>query len=209
MKSITFASDAPEVWDLYGRLSGDLAFDVGANGGMVSRLLAPRFGEVVAFEPCMESMDRLVADDTPKNVTPIRLAVSDHDGPISLRVAKDAIALGELVTGDTLSDLWGEDMGSVDVEAITLDQCVALFGVPDLVKIDTEGHEDLVVLGGRRRLFAEHHPRLIIEVHSAPNASAITAILDRYELRTVRHPYYQRGTWEWQNHFWLLSEGIE
>ena len=50
---VNFQSDAASVWKMLRAVSGKRAFDIGANGGLVSRTLARRFDEVIACEPAM------------------------------------------------------------------------------------------------------------------------------------------------------------
>ena len=55
--------------------------------------------------------------------------------------------------------------GEILVETIGLDEFFAERGTwPDLIKIDVEGAE-LAVLEGARRILAQHHPVMFVEVH--------------------------------------------
>jgi hypothetical protein len=67
------------------------------------------------------------------------------------------------------------------VPAVTLDDFVAAGDPPpQLVKIDVEGGEYEVLLGGKE-LFANQRPLLIVEVHHQRAAEQITAWLDEYQ----------------------------
>jgi FkbM family methyltransferase len=203
MNVLTGATDPTVIWSRYPTYHGALAFDVGANGGAVASILAQRFEQVIAFEPNMDSLNAMCRN-APDNVVPVCLAVSDTDGPITLRRAAEAVKVGEYVTGTSLAFSWGEDLGPVEVEAVTLDTAARLFGVPQFVKVDTEGHEVAVIQGGMT-LLTEHRPRLLIEVHSECNGDEIRRLLPEVEFETVRHPHYQPDQPEWANHYYLVS----
>lgn len=203
MTAITFASDPPAIWDIFGRISGERAFDIGANGGITSRLLAERFDEVHAFEPAVESFN-VLAERLPPNVTAHLKAVSDHDGTVTLDERAVLGRMGELTTGDTMVRSWGEQSGTRQVPSVTIDTLAEEYGEPDFVKIDTEGHEKAIVEGGLKTL--NRGCRLLIEVHSAENGEWIMRALDG-PLTQVRHPGYTPGT-DYFNHHWFLLRGV-
>lgn len=203
MTAIDFASDPPLIWEIFGRVAGERAFDVGANGGITSRLLAERFDEVHAFEPAVESFN-VLAERLPENVTAHLCAVSDHDGQVTLDERAVLGRMGELTTGDTMVRSWGEQTGTRQVPSVTLDSFAAEHGDPDFVKIDTEGHERAVVEGGLKTL--NGGCRLLIEVHAAEHGDWIMTNLDG-PLTQVRHPAYIPGTEYFDNH-WFLLRGV-
>ena len=204
---VDFASDPPAIWRMFSEISGDIGFDIGANGGMTSRLLAPRFGQIVAFEPANESYQHLCSE-TPENVIPVLAAVSNHSGEVELEERDKCIGMGELTTaGAGLGDAssggpWGQVVGTRVVRCVTLDDMAAEYGDPDFVKIDTEGHEQAVIEGGLATI-ERANPRMLIEVHdAAQGAWILDALGGAFEM--VRHPYYNPGGHKYQNHYWLL-----
>lgn len=203
MTHVKFESDPPAVWGLYPGYSGTLAFDVGANGGMLAAILARRFGTVVAFEPCEESFDDL-AGEAATNVVAVNRAVSDHNGIVTLDIAERALALGELVTGHVLAQSWGERVGSRAVPCCTLDEAAVEFGAPDFVKVDTEGHEVQVIRGGLATI-ERHHPRMVIEVHSDWAGFTIRGLLADYHFHRIGNPGYNRDDPQADEHYWLVS----
>lgn len=203
---VDYPSDLPEVWDLYPTFSGDLAFDIGANGGMTASILAERFYEVIACEPAEESFEHLVID-APFNVRTLQIAISDHDGEVILNEVEITRSLGELVTGDSLSPTWGMKFGERCVPCMTLDALAQEFGYPDFVKIDTEGHE-IPILQGAQKVFADPLLQFVIEVHSEPDGKQITEFLtDRgYRFRRVSHEFRPESPYH-NVHYWLVSDG--
>jgi FkbM family methyltransferase len=163
---IEFISDPAEVWALHERYEGKLAFDVGANGGGTAAIYSKHFERVIAFEPCQESyMDLALATMTyHRNVTADNRAISAHDGEIRLYESAHTERIGQLASVNLGGDL-GIPTGTRLVECVTIDSAAELYGTPDFIKIDVEGHETDVLLGGRDVLKLQ--PALLLEVHGA------------------------------------------
>ena len=149
---------------------GWIAYDVGANVGYISLMLARGVGvtgRVFAFEAL------------PANITRLRenLTLNRLESP---RAQSVHAAVG--ATSSTVRFLIGpsDDMGKVDgsagrqveyiesieVPGLSLDDFVYTQGnpPPQVVKMDIEGGETLA-LPGMRRLLAEARPRLFLELH--------------------------------------------
>lgn len=203
--SLEDLTDTREIHDLYPRLHGELAFDVGANGGHVANILARQFTQVIALEPSDGPYEYLVEHAAP-NVTPLNMAVSAFDGPLALQQREMSDQRGYLFTGNTLRE-WGNLVAEVEVEGVTLDSLSETYGNPDFVKIDTEGHEVQVMRGGVATF--ESRPEFLIEIHSAEASWEICGTLTAWGLpfREVRHEGRKAGSMGWLNHFWLTSEG--
>lgn len=188
------------VWNVFAETTGKLAFDVGANIGQSTKVLAKGFKRVVAFEPHPESFDILNVE-MPMNVEAKNFALTSVEGSVHLDVASYSNSTGQYVTGEGLH--WGDLTDKVEVEGHTLDWCVEKFGSPSFVKIDTEGHEVEVVRGGPK-LFASR-PKAVIEIHKAENEKLIRQLLPEYEWLKVEHPLRVESPIR-QNHFWLVSQ---
>lgn len=132
--------------------AGETAFDVGANVGYMTTVLASRGARVFAFEPhpaVFESLKSNVA--ALPAVTPLRLAASDLNGTLRLSSTPD------FSHNEGASRVC--DDGEFEVEAARLDS-VGVDRV-QVMKLDVEGHEmkALVGLGGlpvRDIVFEEH-----------------------------------------------------
>jgi FkbM family methyltransferase len=196
--------DQAGAWDVLLAASGKLAFDIGANLGQSTRVLARNFTQVVALEPCAESYE-ILATEMPENVFTLEAAASDHHGHVTLDEADRSIGTGQLVTGPGLP-MWGERTGTRTVPCTTLDSLARLFGAPDFVKIDTEGSE-VAVLAGARQVFNEARPRVIVEVHRAENETPVRDLLPGYRLVKLTHgDYVRQGGPVHTNHFWIVDE---
>ena len=204
MSKVAFNSDTPEVYRLLQAASGKLCFDIGANGGFLAEQFSHNFDMVVAVVPCQESYQHLHALWHIGNLIPIRKAVSDHEGTVTLGVKKYTHSLGELFTGDTLSH-WGPNQDTRTVACTTLDALAAEYGYPDFVKIDTEGHEWYIMQGGKEVF--NKTPQFVIEVHSAENGEHIQDyLLSIFQpFRIVRHIGYNEDHPDYYQHYWIVG----
>lgn len=193
----------------------DVAFDIGANAGQTFSKILEFANEIVAFEPYPESVEYLRATfgASLPQVTIFPLAISSHDGELELLAAPSKTETGQLVSANIPGMEWSMDASengeAFAVEAITLDTFCRPSDsrpddiVPGFIKIDVEGHELEVLLGGKR-VIETYKPHMLIEVHSEHLGDAIVNLLfDIYSLDVVRHPHYDAGTLLWRSHFWL------
>jgi FkbM family methyltransferase len=177
-------TDAATFWQMLSNSHGHSAFDIGANVGQAAAVLAPHFKHVYSFEPCAEALAVLMVE-APMNVVVIPQAVSSQAGTLELDETAESIKSGQLTTGTGLG--WGPVVGHRTVEATTVDAACARFGVtPDLVKIDTEGHE-VKVLEGAPILIKGRHTCWLIEVHSREFETPIRDLLKGYVVDRVEH----------------------
>lgn len=197
----TGASDSGHWEKMLGGLEGSLIFDIGANGGAYTRQWADRFDQVVAVEPNPYSYAALT-HGLPSNVTTYNVACSSSPEEIQLYTGHAPHdTSGQYVSGPHL-DWADESLTPVIVPAMTLNQLLEIHGVPDVVKIDVEGHE-VAVLAGAHDLIAKHATRFLIEVHSDPLGERCRHLLDGYDITQSFHESY-RETSEWHGaHYYL------
>jgi len=138
---------------------GQLALDVGANVGAVTRIFLGAGARVLAVEP-IPSLGRILKSRFSSALKNGRLTVescilSDRCGTATLFIPDIATGLASVEVG-----AWSDKGASINVAARTLDSlCDA---TPTIVKIDVEGHETAVVAGGLNFL-ARARPVLLIE----------------------------------------------
>lgn len=148
---------------------GDVFFDVGANIGLVSLIVAhqPQFkgGVVHGFEPeprNLEHMRRnITANGLSTRVHAHDVALSKEEGTAELFVRGQA--------GEGRHSLVSErgSTGAIPVTLTTMDAfCRAQDVLPTVVKIDVEGAEG-EVLAGMAALLERHRPReMFMEIHN-------------------------------------------
>ncbi|MFA9473948.1 MAG: FkbM family methyltransferase [Filomicrobium sp.] len=133
---------------------GGLAFDIGSHVGDRVGSFRRLGARVVALEPqpdCAAVIGRVYAADRDVHVEEV--ACGDVPGVLKLRVnsanptvttaSADFVEAAEGAEGWE-GQVWDRE---IEVPAVTLDQLVAKYGMPDFAKIDVEGFEDQVLAG--------------------------------------------------------------
>jgi FkbM family methyltransferase len=156
---------------------GAVAYDVGANIGYVSLLLARRVGEsgkVFAFEALPSNLERLRENlklsGFSRTVEVVAAAVVDSDRPVRF-LAGPSGGMGKAEGSAGRQDVSYTQVH--EVAGISLDAFVYRMGkpVPRVVKMDIEGGETLA-FPGMRRLLAEARPLILMELHG-PEAARV------------------------------------
>jgi FkbM family methyltransferase len=143
---------------------GDNVYDIGANIGYVSLMLAKQVGPeggVFAFEPIPETfamLRRNIVLNKLDNVTLLNVAASATSGVTAMRTIEN-LSMSSLV--------WHrDDTGAVQVriETVAIDNLIESgeLPAPKFVKIDVEGAEGLV-LQGMARTIASTKPVIFLE----------------------------------------------
>ena len=162
---------------------GDIVYDVGANLGVFAVCAAIRTGptgRVYAFEPdpVISSLLQRTKEMHPgrlDHLLVIPVGVSNHNGFSVLQVPERARACSHLseAKGGAGTELMGKVRQKIQVPLVTLDSKIGEYGLPDVLKIDVDGVEQLVIEGSRQ-LFQQASPRVLIEV-SDRNQQELTA----------------------------------
>ncbi len=145
-------------------------YDIGANIGFFT-LLAARLvgqeGRVTAFEADPEIASRLREHLERNNFTRVTVqqkAVWSEHRTVSFARSDPAVSpdRGHGHVAGAVAN------GTIEVEAVSLDDYSSAFPAPDLIKCDVEGAE-LEVFRGARRLLREKRPVILCEMHSEEN----------------------------------------
>lgn len=184
----------------------EMAWDVGANTGMTLPLLTELFSKVIAFEPAAESFAPLAAAwGQDPQVQLVNKAVAGRDGKLVLSVRTAPMFSGQLVAPDMDWD-WGPETGRRYVPCVTLDSLTIEHGVPDFVKIDTEGGE-LKVLQGASRLIAMRKTCWWTEFHAVDQRDECEKIFRDagYDTDIGRPSRFPEDSHEWQAYGWMKA----
>ena len=195
---------------------GDICWDIGANIGFYTCLLAAQVGDngrVVAFEPASRTYGYLkenVSLNQFTNVTVVNKGLSDRQEQRHLYYAEAGLAEG------TASLKYAD--GRAASERVTLDTIDTLFrelSAPNFVKIDVEGYQ-LEVLKGGEYYLKTHAPLLIAELKDVgeTNREAFKEIEDYltdlgyqlYEIRKHSIRRCNRLSDTTQRNFFLVKE---
>jgi FkbM family methyltransferase len=171
-------------------------FDVGAHEGDTScaALRAFREAKVFAFEPHPSTFAKLAASQRSPRFTAVNMAMSDAAGdraffdygPTHNRINSLIPNAKYAVTFEVTTP------SAITICASTIDAFCAQHGIiPDVIKIDTEGHE-LAVIRGARHTLASGGPTFVyvefndlLETHSSAALLPIAKNLDQSGFRFV------------------------
>lgn len=153
---------------------GDICWDIGANIGFYTCLLASRVedaGAVVAFEPALRTCGYLhenVSLNQFTNVTVINKGISDRVEQRHLYYSEAGLAEG------TVSLKYANGRGASErVRLDTIDNLIHVLPVPDFIKIDVEGYQ-LEALRGGERCLKTHAPLVMAELKDVGETNRTT-----------------------------------
>jgi FkbM family methyltransferase len=155
--------------------------DVGANCGIYTVLgckVNPDV-RVVAVEPvpklCAALARNVAINNLDSMVTILNVALGDADGVVPFHEAEDS-TMGSLA----VDGYRGQRGKVIHVKCRTLDSIVEELRIePDFLKIDVEGFEHLVLMGGSQVL-SKFRPRIVLEANPGDPTGAMTQILSEY-----------------------------
>ncbi len=148
----------------------DVFFDIGSNIGLFSLAAASRItsGRIYAFEPTPRVFDTLVRNcqlNGFAQIVPFRLALSNANGVLQLVDKADGLDAWNSVRAQNQDDAAGSA-----VQCMTLDSFIEREQIAParirLIKIDVEGWERFVLLGGVDLLSRPDAPMLLVEFSS-------------------------------------------
>ncbi len=169
---------------------GMIAYDIGANIGYISMLLARAVGasgQVFAFEALPANLSRLQTNIALNNlenvIVAIPKAVSNSSKPVHFLVGPSG------GTGKAEGSAGRKELPyakSITVPAVALDAFIynEKHPAPDVVKMDIEGGE-VLALPGMRRTLSKARPLILLELHGPEAAQVAWDILSGCEYRIL------------------------
>jgi FkbM family methyltransferase len=170
---------------------GMVAYDVGANIGYISLLLARQVGQqgkVYAFEALPANLERLrlnlALNELSKNVIVIPAAVVECERPVRFLVGPSG-GMGKADGSAGREDV--AYSGAIDIDGLSLDTFVFEMGnpPPQVVKMDIEGGE-VLALPGMLGVLEQIRPLLLLELHGLQAAQVVWETLTRLGYRLCR-----------------------
>ena len=179
--------------------SSEIAYDIGANEGLISCFMARRSPEakVFSFEPLIENLLTLEQNArmnrVRKRIISVPIAVSDKTGFSTFHRGSN------LCEGHLEESNFGQvDHSPIEIPTVSLDDFVYRLGreAPHLLKIDVEGAAGLV-LKGALSLISRVRPFLVIEFHSFIEIDEVWRILgdQGYVSCTAQRKIWDGKTW--------------
>ncbi|MEA5466506.1 FkbM family methyltransferase [Leptothoe sp. PORK10 BA2] len=171
--------------------SGDVVFDIGANGGIFTVIAAKKVGEnghVYAFEPGgreLEILKRNIELNGLTNVTVVEVAVSNESGETKFAISEDGAmnSISETQHPGQKIQSW------TTVPVVTLDEFVAEQKIDHInfIKVDVEGAEKLV-FDGAESLLDSHEPIIIMF-----EATNVTSSGFGYSTKDIIYQLFNQG----------------
>jgi FkbM family methyltransferase len=130
----------------------DLVFDVGANVGQRTAIFSDLARLVVAFEPQAECLRHLKSRFRFKRnvqLQPVALSDSEGEAVIFQSSSHTISSMSEEFVNTVAKTVFADDTWDqrATINTRTLDQMIALYGMPGFIKIDVEGFEINVLRG--------------------------------------------------------------
>jgi len=188
---------------------GMTVYDVGANRGQLalffSRVVGSR-GRVVSFEPVpsvFATLERNIALNDLRNVTPFCMALGDSTGTAEFAFAESRSTEGKLVTVEKTSELPGTSVQEVRIER--LDSIAENLPPPDLMKVDVEGGAASVFRGGGCVL-DRARPLIYLELHGPEEQAGVRDELQGrgYRVESLAGTPVNDPTAEWVSPLWCI-----
>lgn len=195
---------------------GMIVYDVGANIGYISLMLARRVGSagcVIAFEALPSNLERLrlniLLNSGFGRVEAVSAAVVESSHPVQFLVGPSG-GMGKAQGSAGRQEYSYSE--SLQVEGVSLDDYVFTKGnpVPQVVKMDIEGGE-VLALPGMQRVLDEGRPLVFLELHGPESAKCAWEVFNRssYRLRSMSNGYPQIASFEsldWKSYVVAIPE---
>ncbi len=170
---------------------GDVIFDIGANVGIYAVYAALQYpaSQVLAFEPYLKNVNRLVANarlNGVDNLFPLYMGLSDTNGLETLYVKDERLGASGSQIGSNVDEHGNayEVLARERVPVMSLDSFIAVMGspAPNHVKIDVDGIESRIIRGMTGTLQRPEVKSVLVEVN-----------LDAADLEEIRGIFQAAG----------------
>lgn len=139
----------------------DLFFDIGANVGVYTILASKvKNSQTICIEPLPSTYEKLkdnIQINRLTNVTSLNIGLSSEKSKLYFTTDKD--------TMNGVALLSNKNTQEIDVD--TLDNLARIHGIPKIIKIDVEGYESNIILGGKSTLINETVEVIILELNGS------------------------------------------
>jgi FkbM family methyltransferase len=187
---------------------GSLCYDIGANHGNKTDVMLSLGARVVCVEPqdsCFSHLEIKYLNNP--NVQLVHSALGEYAGSGEMLISQSHTlsTMSKKFIAETTKERFPEVSwdNSQDVEITTLDELIAVYGIPEFTKIDVEGFE-LEVLKGLHQAI----PALSIEFTPELKQQAYECIDIIQRLGNYRFEYSEAETHEFTMGQWVNKEII-
>lgn len=145
----------------------DFAIDIGANVGLISRVLCKKYKYVVAFEPSSQNRSAIYRNLDPKQnnliIYPFALSSKNEYGKIG--ISKINCGNNSLCEKDLKNPDYFERVNLMKLDDLLIGNTFFEKRRLSLIKIDIQGYE-IFALKGAKNTIAKHKPIILCEVIS-------------------------------------------
>ena len=171
------------------------AVDIGGHVGLWSRIMVMNFERVTAFEPMPEHVKCFKRNlGHADNVTLHQTALSDNRGPLRFHWEDDHTGHTHVSSPEDSAAGVGRKINAVRLDSFELTDI-------DFLKIDVEGFERPVLIGGRRTIQRE---KPVIVIEQKPNGDAERYGRGRFDALDLLKSWGWREAWEVGGDFCML-----
>ena len=165
-------------------------FDIGANLGFFSWWVLANYpqAKIFLFEPnsaFWNNIEKTIKLNNFNNVRLLKFAISDKNEAVLFKIDKLDGSTSTIVEGEMVADerLYAREAETAYVQCKPLDDLVenGNIEIPNLIKIDVEGAEDLVFKGGIKTL-KKYHPLIVAEIRLQKLKIIRELIKDDYDI---------------------------
>lgn len=170
----------------------NLAIDIGANIGMMTRRYAGVFKNVIAFEP-VDINYQCLKDNTDDldNVTAYDVGIGNEEKIIDIHNNEDYVNSGGWSIVDFNNNEWQHYNKEIKLlsQSITVKTLDSYNLKPDYIKIDTQNYE-LEVLKGAEKTIRENKPIIQLEVEKMKTRDvlehAVTKLMKEFDYNPIK-----------------------
>lgn len=170
----------------------NLAIDIGANIGMMTRRYSGLFDKVIAFEPVDINYKCLVRNVKDlDNVTTYDIGIGNEEKIIDIHNDEDYVNSGGWSIVDFNNDEWQHYNKDIKLlsQSITVKSLDSYNLKPDYIKIDTQNYE-LEVLKGAEKTIREYKPIIQLEVEKMKTREvlehAVTKLMKEFDYNPIK-----------------------
>ena len=170
--------------------SASAVLDIGAHTGVYSLAAAANNPDLLIFsiEPVPQNISRLhlnIAANSFAKITPIQVLVTNKSGPREFQFLNNP---GYMTQGGSVEAAPKHGYSIMTISGIAVDESLKFRDrEPNLIKIDTEGHEYAAIIG-MEKLIKKTRPTMLIECNqegTVQKLNTLKSLLDGYDIFVI------------------------
>lgn len=173
----------------------DLAIDIGANVGLITRILTNNYDLVLGIEPSSKNRAAIFRNQSigKNNLIIFPFAVSDRNGTDKLGISDTSCGANSLLKTELSNPDFYEEIKLIKLDDLVLNNKWLESRRVNLIKIDIQGYE-LQALKGATEIIKNHKPIILCEVETkkSSNEFEIETFLSTFGYKKVNNICHDR-----------------